>query len=99
MPFDGQHSSSKPHLACISLKSPLANIKKGAADTLRRELIRTEARGCVLRLHAGLARAMLWPCSELEITAFIRAAEAPYALHSQFDEARRLSDRQAGSVF
>ena len=64
---------------------PAAKLKARAADTLRRDLIRTAFRGCVVRQEADRVTAMFWPGAEHAITAFVSAAAPPYALHSHFD--------------
>ena len=64
-----------------------AKLKARAADALRRDLIRTSFRGCVVRYEADCVTAMFWPRTEHAITAFISAAAPPHALHSQFDDA------------
>ncbi len=66
---------------------PTAKLKTRAADALRRNLIASAYRGCVLSHRADLVTAMFWPGTEAEVTAFIRAAGPPYALHTQFDRA------------
>ena len=66
---------------------PLANLKARAADRLRRNLIENAYRGCVLSCGPGGVAGMFWPSQEAELTAFIRAAAPPHALHPQFDVA------------
>ncbi len=66
---------------------PAAKLKARAADALRRNLIANAYRGCVLSHQADLVTAMFWPSNEAEVTAFVRAARPPYALHPQFDRA------------
>ena len=70
---------------------PLANLKARAADRLRRNLIENAYRGCVLACGLEGVAGMFWPNQDAELTAFIRAASPPHALHPQFDamEAQR----------
>ncbi len=65
---------------------PLANVKLRSADNLRRALIDSGLRGCVLLVEAKTVIAMFWPAAEHEITMFVSQAEPPYALHAQFDQ-------------
>ncbi len=76
---------SRPVLYFASI--PLANLKARTANRLRRELMATHFRACIVHTEANAATAMLWPDTESEITAFIAAAAPPHALHVEFDEA------------
>jgi hypothetical protein len=66
---------------------PAAKLKARAADALRRNLIANAYRGCVLSHQPDIVTAMFWPSNEAEVTAFVRAAKPPHALHTQFDRA------------
>ena len=66
---------------------PAAHLKIRAADTLRRALIESALRGCVVQHDAARVMAMFWPSAETEITAFVSAAAPPHRLHPQFAQA------------
>jgi len=66
---------------------PQANLKVRTANRLRRELMETHFRGCIVHTEPNQAIAMFWPEVEAEITGFVSAAGPPYALHIEFDEA------------
>ncbi len=66
---------------------PAANLKIRAADLLRRALIDSALRGCVVHHDPGRVLAMFWPSAESDITAFVEAALPPYPLHAQFAQA------------
>ncbi len=65
---------------------PAARLKIRSADSLRRALIGSGLRGCVLRVEPKSVLAMFWPDAEHDITAFVSEAEPPYALHAQFGQ-------------
>jgi hypothetical protein len=66
---------------------PQANLKVRTANRLRRELMETHFRGCIVHTEPSQAIAMFWPEAEAEITGFVSAAGPPHALHTEFDEA------------
>jgi hypothetical protein len=66
---------------------PLANLKVRSANRLRRELMETHFRGCIVHTEPSQATAMFWPEVEADITGFVSAAAPPHALHTEFDEA------------
>jgi hypothetical protein len=76
---------SKPVLYFATI--PLANLKVRTANRLRHALMENHFRGCIVHTEAGLATAMLWPETEIEITGFIADAAPPHALHIEFEEA------------
>ena len=62
---------SKPVLYFATI--PLANLKARTANRLRRALMDTHFRGCIVHTEASAATAMFWPDAESEITGFIAA--------------------------
>ena len=72
---------------------PPRNLKIRAADNLRRALVGSLLRACVLRVETKLVLAMFWPASEHEITAFVSEALPPYPLHAQFDRPELVAQR------
>ena len=76
---------SKPVLYFATI--PLANLKLRTANRLRRALMESRFRGCIVHTEASEATAMLWPDAEVEITGFVAAALPQHALHIEFDEA------------
>jgi hypothetical protein len=65
---------------------PAAKLKARAVAKLRRELIDSGLRACVLRAEPGTITAMFWPASEDAITSFVQAAQPDRDLHGDFDK-------------
>jgi hypothetical protein len=66
---------------------PAARLKVRSSNRLRRDLLESRFRGCVLRIEDDQVTAMFWPSAEVGITGFVEAALPPHALHAEFDEA------------